>query len=199
MKPFIFVFSIITALSIGSLHAQQAIKIAVVDLQKAFNDFYKTKEADSEMKSKVAAFEKERQEMANDLNKIGEEAKKMHDAAQDKTLSEAARAEKQKAFEAKAQDFQAMQRKFQEFQYIRAKELEDRSQRIRQSLIDDITKTILEISSREKFTLVFDKSGKSLSGTNVLLYAQDVKDITDEVIRTINATKPQTKAASTSP
>ncbi|QSR89250.1 OmpH family outer membrane protein [Methylacidiphilum caldifontis] len=198
MKSFIFAFSVITALSISSLYSQQALKIAVVDLQKAFNDFYKTKEADSEMKSKVAAFEKERQEMANDLNKIGEEAKKMHDAAQDKTLSEAARAEKQKAFEAKAQDFQAMQRKFQEFQYVRTKELEDRSQRIRQSIIDDITKTILEISSREKFTLVFDKSGKSLSGTNVLLYSQDVKDITDEVIKTINATKPQTKAASTS-
>ncbi|TFE70407.1 hypothetical protein A7Q09_03760 [Methylacidiphilum sp. Yel] len=199
MKPFVYITTILCALSITSVYSQQVLKIGVVDLQKAFNDFYKTKEADAEMKSKVAAFEKERQEMANDLNKVGEEAKKMHDAAQDKTLSEAARAEKQKAFEAKAQDFQAMQRKFQEFQYVRTKELEDRSQRIRQNIIDEITKAILEISSREKFTLVFDKSGKSLSGTNVLLYCQDVKDITDEVIRTINATKPQPKAASTSP
>ncbi|VVM04437.1 hypothetical protein MAMC_00051 [Methylacidimicrobium cyclopophantes] len=198
MKP---AFLFITALFLSaSLAGAQQLKIATFDFQKAFSEYYKTKDAEAELQARVATFKKEDQERTNDYRKLAEEAQKLQDGAQDKTLSEAARQERLKAFQSKVQEVQNLQRAIQEFRTTRGRELEERSQRIRQGLIEEITKVVVDISAKGKYTMVLDKTGRSLNGTPVVLYSQDLPDITDEVVRTINATKGTTpKAASVHP
>ncbi|MGD9896569.1 MAG: OmpH family outer membrane protein [Candidatus Methylacidiphilaceae bacterium] len=184
----------------ASLAGAQQLKIATFDFQKAFSEYYKTKDAEGELQARVATFKKEDQERTNDYRKLAEEAQKLQDGAQDKTLSEAARQERLKAFQSKVQEVQNLQRAIQEFRSTRGRELEERSQRIRQSLIDEISKVVVEVGAKGKYTLVLDKTGRSLNGTPVLLYTQDLPDLTDEVVRAINATKGTApKAASANP
>lgn len=184
----------------ASLAGAQQLKIATFDFQKAFSEYYKTKDAEAELQARVATFKKEDQERTNDYRKLAEEAQKLQDGAQDKTLSEAARQERLKAFQAKVQEVQNLQRAIQEFRSTRGRELEERSQRIRQGLIDEITKVVTDVGAKGKYTMVLDKTGRSLNGTAVLLYTQDLPDITEEVVRTINATKGTApKAASANP
>jgi outer membrane protein len=186
----------------ASLAGAQQLKIATFDFQKAFSEYYKTKDAEAELQARVATFKKEDQERANDYRRIAEEAQKLQDGAQDKTLSEGARQERLKAFQAKVQEVQNLQRAIQEFRSTRGRELEERSQRMRQGLIDEITKFVLEAGAKGKYTMVIDKTGRSMTGTPILLYTQDLPDITEEVVRSINATKgaaPTPKAASIHP
>jgi outer membrane protein len=171
-----------------SLSAQEAaLKIAVVDMQRAFKEYYKTKEAEAALRERANSFQRERQAMLSDYQKLANETQKIRDAATDKTLSDTAREEKRKAFESKVQDLRNLERKIQEFQLTRTKEFEEQSQRLRQSILQEITKVVNDFSAKEKFFLVLDKSSVSLTGVPVVLYTEGPRDITDEIIRLINS------------
>ncbi|CAF0691855.1 OmpH family outer membrane protein [Candidatus Methylacidithermus pantelleriae] len=173
---------------VGSLWGQEASpRIALIDMQRAFKEYYKTKQAEAALRERANAFQRERQTMLADYQKLADETQKIRDAAVDKSLPESAREEKRKAFETKVQDLRNMERKIQEFQLTRTKEFEEQSQRMRQGLLQEITKVVTDFSAREKFLLVLDKSSVSLTGVPVVLYAQGLRDITDDVIRLINS------------
>lgn len=165
-------------------------KVAVVDLQKAFNEYYKTKDAEANLKDRMGSIQKEQQEMMGDYQKTVDEINKLRESTEDKTLAEAAREEKKKALQTKIQDAANMERKIQEFRTTRARQFEDQSRRMRQGIIEEIIKIVNDTGAKEKYSLVLDKSGLSMNGTSVLLYSSDVKDLTDDVIKTINASKP---------
>jgi outer membrane protein len=65
----------------------------------------------------------------------------------------------------------------------------DQSQRTRKSIIDEITQSVATYS-KGKYTVVLDKSGVTLNGTPALLYSEGLTDITDEVTKQLNASKP---------
>jgi outer membrane protein len=182
------------ALSLSfSAHAQM--KVAVIDLQKAFNEYYKTKDAEANLKERMGSIQKEQQEMMGDYQKTVDEINKLRESTEDKTLAESAREEKKKALQIKIQDAANMERKIQEFRTTRARQFEDQSRRMRQGIIEEIIKIVNDTGAKEKYSLVLDKSGLSMNGTSVLLYSSDVKDLTDDVIKTINASKPAAGAA----
>jgi outer membrane protein len=170
--------------------SQAQLKIATIDMQKAFAEYYKTKEAEDLLKGRMGDFKKEEQEMMSDYQKLVDEINKLREAGEDKTLAEAAREEKRKAFQMKAQDAGNMERKIQEFRVTRSRQFEDQSRRMRSGIVEEIQKIVVDISTKEKYSLVFDKSGMSVNGTPVLIHAQDVKDLTDDVTKMMNAAKP---------
>jgi outer membrane protein len=182
---FLFVFA-----AMAGMAGAAELKVAVIDLQKTFAEYYKTKEADVMLKERLTGLQKEMQDMKNDYQKMVEETTKLRDDAQDKTLSEQARKEKQQAFETKVQDVRNMERKLQEFQATRQKQFEDQSRRMRQGIVEEITKVVNDIGAKEKYNLILDRSGSTLNGTATLLFAQDVKDLTDDVVKLMNANKP---------
>jgi outer membrane protein len=144
----------------------------------------------------MASFEKEREDMSADYQKAYDETSKLHDASADKTLSDQARADKQKAFEQKVQDLHNMERKIQEFNQTRQKQFEDQRLRMRAGIVDEITKYIADLGTREKYTFIYDKSGLSSNGVSLLVYVSpDLRDLTDDVIKALNASKPAGSAS----
>ena len=181
-----------------STFAAAELKIGTVDLSKAFTDYYKTKEAEETLNERRGTFQKERQDMMTDYQKMVDDTQKLKLAAEDKTLSEAARTEKMKAFETKVQDVRNQENKIRGFEQQRGKQLDDQFMRMRKGIVDEINKAVQDFSAKEKFNLVIDKSAAGVSQTPVVLYSQDLKDITDEVVKMINASKPAGSAPSTS-
>src|SRR5471032_3395761 len=94
--------------------ASADLKIAVVDLSKAFDSYYKTKEAQALLKTKQDGYQKEIQDLINDYERMGQEAQTLDKAANDPTLSESARKDKAGALQAKKQDLVNLQNKIQE-------------------------------------------------------------------------------------
>ena len=182
---FAFLLFIPASLAVADL------KVATVDLGKAFQAFYKTKESNAKLKEKEDSYRKDLSDMQADYDHMVEEANKLKDAASDPTLSAAAQDEKKKALTAKIQDVQNMNRKLQETNSERSRELQDEEFRRRKEIVDEISKVVTDYSGPQGYDLVLDKSPSASTGVPTVLFnSPKLVDITNEVITKLNATAP---------
>lgn len=172
--------------------ANADLKIAIVDLNKAFESYYKTKQGSDKLDEKATTYKKEIQDSMADFQRMQDEAKKLYDAANDPTLSQAARDDKKKALDAKNQDLMNMRNRIQEMDTERGNELKEEQFRMRKEIVDEITKVINDYSAPQGFDLVVDKSALSAaSGAPILLYnSSKLIDITADIITKLNSTAP---------
>ena len=71
---------------------------------------------------------------------------------------------------------------------------------MRNGIVDEITKLVLDKVKVENYDLVMDRSGLSLNGVPILIYAKDGLDFSDEIITQLNKSKPtDTASPSASP
>jgi outer membrane protein len=172
--------------------ASADIKIAVVDLSKAFDQYYKTKDAQGLLKQKQDGYQKEIQDLINDYERMGQEAQTLDKAANDPTLSQAARQDKGTALTAKKQDLVNLQNKIQEMKVERTREIQEELFRRHKEIVDEISKVITDYSGPQGFDLVIDKSSASAaSGVSIVLYnSSKLIDITADIIGKLNASAP---------
>jgi outer membrane protein len=176
--------------------ASADLKIAVIDLSKAFDSYYKTKDAQARIKEKEDGYQKDLQDMKVDYDNMVEEATKLKDAANDPTLSPAARGDKQKALLEKEQDLQNMERKLQETSSERNRELQDEIVRLHKEIVDEIAKVVTDYSGPQGFDLVLDKSASASTSVPTVLYSSNkLVDITQDIINKLNSGAPPAGAA----
>jgi outer membrane protein len=178
--------------------ASADLKIAVVDLGKAFDSYYKTKEDSARLNEKATGYKKEIQASMADFQTMQDQAKALYNAANDPTLSQAARDDKKKAFDAKNQDLIALRNKIQETDNERGNELKEEQFRRRKEIVDEITKVINDYSGPQGFDLVLDKSSLSAaSGAPIFIYnSSKLVDITGDIITLLNKNAPASTGAS---
>src|SRR5450631_3167119 len=138
--------------------ASADLKVAVIDLSKAFDQYYKTKDAQARLKEKQDGYQKEIQDLINEYQHMGEDAETLNKQVADQTLSQAARDEKSKAFELKKQDLVTMQNKIQEMKVERTREIQDELVRRHKEIVDEISKVITDYSGPQGYDMVIDKS-----------------------------------------
>jgi outer membrane protein len=172
--------------------ASADLKIAVVDLGKAFDQYYKTKDAQAKLKDKQDGYQKEIQDLINDYQRMGGEAETLDKAASDQTLSAAARQDKATALQAKKQDLVNLGNKIQEMKVERGREINEEILRRHKEITDEISKVISDYSGPQGYDLVIDKSSASAaSGVSIVLYnSSKLIDITDTIITLLNQTAP---------
>jgi Skp family chaperone for outer membrane proteins len=180
--------------------ASADLKVAIIDLSKAFDSYYKTKDAQARLTEKVEQAQKDLSDLDADYEHMAQDAQKLHDASVDPTLSAQARAEKAAALQAKQQDLMAMQQKLQETKVEREREIDDERMRRHKEILDEITKLVTDYAGPQGFDLVIDKSGISAnSASSLILYnSSKLVDITDEIVRQLNANAPPPTAGAPS-
>jgi outer membrane protein len=174
--------------------AQQnpGLKIALVDLQKCFNEYYKTEEAKERINTQAAGYQKEFNERMEDYKKLVDQINALREGEKDPSLSEAARKERQDRLREKIQEAQTREREINDFRQTSSRLLQDQQMRTRKTIVDEINKKIEEFS-KGKYNMVLDKSGQTLNGTPALVFTEAVPDITDEIIKALNKDKPAKK------
>jgi len=177
--------------------ASADLKVAVVDLGKAFDSYYKTKDASARIDAKKVTYQKEIQDQVAEYQHMSDDAKKLYDGSNDQTLTQEARDEKKKALDIKKQDLLNMQNKIQEMQTERGNEIKDELYRQHKAIVDEITKVINDYATPQGFDLVIDKSSASAaSGVPIVLYSSSkLVDITTDIITKLNAGAPPASAA----
>ncbi len=165
------------------------LKVAVIDLQTVFKEYYKTKEADDELKSSFSDYQKTYKDMLEDYQKMVEEAGKIREDANNDVLAEKVRNEKRKILQAKVQEIRAYERKLKEFEITRRRQIEEQGARMRKKIVEDITAAVQEVSKAKAYNLVMDTSGSSITGTPVVLYSTGLDDLTKDVIAAVNTKK----------
>ena len=181
--------------------ASADLKVATVDLGKAFDAYYKTKEDQQHLKDKELEAQKEIQDKNAAYQQISDEVAKLDAESKDPTLSPEARQEKAKARDQRGGDLNAAGRALQEFADERKKELQDEFIRRRKEVVDELTAVINTYSTGQGYDLVLDKtSAAATSGVPIVLFSSSkLTDITTQVIAQENAGAPATVPGDATP
>jgi len=179
--------------------AHADLKVAVIDLGKAFDQYYVTKDARVKLNEKHDQYQKELQDMISDYNHMGEELESLLKASQDPTLSKDAQEAKAKAADDKKQEFLALKNKLEERKNELDKELNDEMLRRHRDILQQITQIVNGYASPAGYDLVIDTSSVTpTSGVSIILYhSAKLIDITPDIIKELNKSAPATSTADT--
>jgi len=187
MKKYLALPILLLTLAFGTASASaQSLRIGTVDMKKIFDSYYKTKDAESKINEARNAAKKELEDRMDILRKSMDEVKKLDEEIGNPALSKDAKEQKTKTRSDKATELQNMDREIREFQASREKQLQEQSVRMRAGIVDDINKIVADKVKAENFDLVFDRSGPSLNGVPIVLYARDSYDFTDSIVTVLN-------------
>mgnify|MGYP000644211845 CR=1 FL=1 len=175
---------------ISPLQAQSTgLKIALIDMQESFKQYYKTDEAQERLKQDMAGYQRQMEDKREDYRKIIDQIKALQDGAKDPSASDASKKEKEQKLKEKIQEAQTRENEMNQFAQTTSKVFQDSQQRMRKTIVDEINEKV-NIFAKGKYNLILDKSGMTLNGTAALVYSEGVADVTAEIIKTLNASKP---------
>lgn len=162
------------------------LKIGTVDMNRAFKEYGKTKEAESKINSARDAAKKEFDDRADAYKKALEEVNNLNKQLDAPALSADAKTQKAKERDDKINNIKNMEREINEFRQTRERQLQEQALRMREGIVKEITEIVMDRVKSQNMDLVFDKSGMSLNGVPLVMYARDNYDFTTDVIATLN-------------
>jgi len=179
--------------------AQPAPKILVVDMAKLYDGHFKTEEQNGKLKADQAKAEEELQKLNTEGNALVKQFNDLKEQANNPTLSSDAKTKAQQELEAKGQEIQRKQGEVNAFRGNTQRSLQQRINNFKQFLLEEISKTAVEIAKKKGATLLIDKSGPTLIGMPSLLYFDSAYDITEDVSKEINKDRPAGSASAPAP
>ncbi|MEI6341447.1 MAG: OmpH family outer membrane protein [Verrucomicrobiota bacterium] len=174
-----------------SAHAQT--KMAVVDLQKVFDGYWRTKQADTQLKERANDLEKARGGMVDDYKKANEEFKKVLDSISDPSASNDEKDKRKQEAEKRRVDIAGIEQNIRTFDENSRKSILDQQKRMRDSVLRDIRGVVEEKAKSAGYQTVLDTAALSLNQTPVVVYTSLVgsaDDLSDSVLKALNANAP---------
>src|SRR5204862_1510906 len=175
--------------------AQGTLKIGTVDMQRAFKEYNKTKEAEAKINDAKNAARKEYDDRAQDYKKALDEINNLNKQLESPALSADKKTQTAKERDDKIANIKNMEREISDFRQTRERQLQEQLMRVREGIVKEITDVVMEKVKTNNMDLVFDKSGMSINGVPFLLYSHDNIDFTNDIITVLN--KPGRAASST--
>ena len=166
--------------------AQSALKIGTVDMQRAFKEYTKTKDAEAKINDAKNAAKKEYDDRADAYKKALDEINNLNKQLDAPALSADAKTQKAKERDDKIANIKNMEREITEFRQTRERQLQEQALRMREGIVKEITDVVMDKVKANNMDLVFDKSGMSLNGVPVLMYSRDNTDFTTDIISVLN-------------
>lgn len=165
-------------------------KIATVNLQKVFDKYYKTVRSNAALQQEAADMEKERKDIVDAGKKSEAEWQKLVEKSEDQAISSDEREKTKKAAADKLREVKSAEQTIEEYDRAAGAKLREK----RRQRTDDILKEIRGVLDGEAktggYALVLDVSGESANMAPVVLYSNGVNDLTENLIKELNAGAP---------
>lgn len=166
--------------------AQGTLKVGTVDMNRAFKEYNKTKDAEAKINDAKNAAKKEYDDRAENYKKALDEINKLNQQLEAPALSADAKTAKAKERDEKIANIKNMEREINEFRQTRERQLQEQALRMREGIVKEITDIVMDRVKANNLDLVFDKSGMSLNGVPLLMYSKDNVEFTNDVITALN-------------
>lgn len=165
-------------------------KIAVIDLRKVFDDYYKRKAADAQLKSDASELAKESKAYMEQYQKMTDEYKKLLDEANNQAVSSDEREKNKKAAERKLMDIKELETTVRQFEKTAATTLDERKRQMREKILGEIRAVINTKVKAAGYSLVLNTASEDMNQTPMVLYHSGENDITSDVLAQLNAKAP---------
>src|SRR6266496_4496789 len=194
MKKSLSILSALTLAAPIAAFAQGTGKIGTVDMQRAFKDYNKTKDAEVKINEAKNAAKKEYDDRAEAYKKALDEINNLNKQQESPALSADKKTQTAKERDDKIANIKNMEREISDFRQTRERQLQEQLMRVREGIVKEIADVVMEKVKASNLDLVFDKSGMSINGVPFLLYSHDNIDFTNDIIAVLN--KPGRAASS---
>jgi outer membrane protein len=199
MKKLILV-ALLSAFAIPAGAFAQSLKVGTIDMNRAFKEFNKTRDAETKINDAKTSAKKEYDDRADSYKKALDEINKLNQQLEAPALSADAKTQKAKDRDEKIAGIKNMEREINEFRQTREKQLQEQAVRMRDGIVKEITDVVMTKVKAGNMDLVFDTSGVSLNGVPTVMFARPDMDFTTDVVTQLNkaaaaAATPASKAA----
>ena len=161
-------------------------KIGTVDMNRAFKEYNKTKDAETKINDAKNAAKKEYDDRADAYKKALDEINNLNKQLDSSALSADAKTKLAKDRDDKIANIKNMEREINDFRQTRERQLQEQALRMREGIVKEITDVVMEKVIAQNLDFVFDKSGMSLNGVPLLMYAKENVDFTSDIITVLN-------------
>ena len=171
----------------GATHAQEALKIALVDIEKVRASYWKTQMSLQQAAERRADFKKAEQGLIEDMNQIAADYTRLVESARDPANSQAKReADAQKA---QGMELKHRQAKVRHAEYNQSAErtMREMSLRLGRARLDEIKEVVAAKSKAAGYDIVINSSENVL----ILVYSAGKNDLTNEIIIELNKEAPE--------
>lgn len=176
----VFVGSATVALSQGTP------TVATVDLERAFQEYYKAQEATERLRRQAQRADADTQDLRIEGEALQEELQAVIQRFQNPVASEEARKEAAQEAQRIQQQLQLKQREFQEHLQRVQQTLQRREQTIIRSHVDEIRQVVSRVAQNRNVDIVLNSNPV----TNQVLFSDPAFDLTDVVIEELNRDRP---------
>ena len=186
MKKLLSVVFVATlALPVASF-AQGAMKVGTIDMNRAFKEYNKTKDAEAKINDAKNAAKKEYDDRAESYKKALDEINNLNKQLESPALSQDKKTATAKERDEKIANIKNMEREINEFRQTRERQLQEQALRMREGIVKEITDIVMDKVKANNYDLVFDKSGMSLNGVPLLMYSRENVEFTNDIIAVLN-------------
>ena len=176
------------ALAVGLAAAEDKppLKIGVVNMTKIFDDYYKTKIANSNLKKQAEVFRDYLNQLYGSKEKLDEEFKKLRDEAQNVVSSDLERENKRIAAQDKFRQLKSKEAEIQQYNREKSQQIDEDYKSMRNKILAEIRDVVQVRGRLGGFTLILDASGKTLNDIPAVVYSQEGIDLTSSVTTELN-------------
>jgi len=184
------ILSAVLLLAFTSVPALAQSKIATVDLKKLFDNYYKTKLATADVQEHENELDKTYAGMAADFKKHSDDYQAMLESANDQAVSQDERDRRRLAADDEAKHLEDEKAAVE--QYLRQAQVQigDQRDRMRENILAEIKKFVADKAKAAGDTIVIDTAAETVNGTPTIVYSAGDNDLTDDVLKEMNANAP---------
>lgn len=179
------------ALFISSASAQDKLKIATVDMQELFKQYYRTNEAQKQINVERARIQKDNNERLARIRELETNLGNLKKQIEDPSTSDPRKQTLFKDWQMQQQEGIALDRERREFLQRRNQALNEKMVQRMKGILEEIRKLVEEQAKTDDYDYVFDKSGLSTSQVPFLLYTKDATDVTAALLKDLNKDAPE--------
>jgi outer membrane protein len=193
MKKYPLFQAVLLAVAVGCLAAMPAAaqsKTGTVNLKKVFDGYWKTKQADLQLKDRAGEFQKQSNELIENYKKANEDYKKILDSASDQALAAEERDKRKKAAETKLMELKDLETQIGQFDRSAKTNLGEQQRRMRENILKEIQEAVAAKAKAAGYSMVWDTAADSINSTPVIVYSSNENDLSDEVLKQLNLNAP---------
>ena len=161
-------------------------KVAYLDMEKIFEGYYKTVNANIGFEQRKQDFEDRLQLIREELNSRIGEVRKLEAEVKNDLLGEEAREEARRKLQQRFERYTAIRDEHDRFRQNGMQELQKVRANTEDELVADLITVIKKFAADNGFTHVIEVTGKTFNRIPVFLVYPENADITSEILKIIN-------------
>lgn len=165
--------------------AQQ--RIATVDMDKIFREYYKTKIVEANLKRQADIYKEYAVKLQEEIRRLRSQFIELRDASLNVVLTEAARENKRLAARDVYAKISAKENELKNYNREKQAQLRDDQDRQRAKILSEIQVVVKNQAALGGYQLVLDNKALSIAGLPIVVYSTPAADITASVLKELNA------------